>query len=50
MQTHGSGDARGLLRSLLRWRLLVVLTASVIHAGWIPVLPLDLFVALYQAI
>ena len=40
----------GLLRFLVRSRLLVALTAPVIYAGWIPFLLLDLFVSLYQAI
>jgi hypothetical protein len=40
----------GLLRFLLRSRLLVTLTAPVIYLGWIPFLLLDLFVTLYQAI
>ncbi|MDT8990635.1 hypothetical protein RQP54_07120 [Curvibacter sp. APW13] len=40
----------GTLRFLLRSRLLVVLTAPVIYAGWIPFLLMDLFVSLYQAI
>jgi len=40
----------GLLRFLIRSRLLVVLTAPVIYAGWIPFLLLDLFVTVYQAI
>lgn len=37
----------GLFRFLLRSRLLVVLTAPVIYAGWIPFLLLDAFVSLY---
>lgn len=40
----------GLFRFLLRSRLLVVLTAPVIYAGWIPFLLLDAFVSLYQAV
>ncbi|MCE1182476.1 MAG: hypothetical protein LWW81_09260 [Rhodocyclales bacterium] len=40
----------GLFRFLLRSRLLVVLTAPVIYAGWIPFLLMDLFVTLYQYI
>jgi len=40
----------GLLRFLARSRLLVVLTAPVIYAGWIPFLLMDLFVTAYQAI
>ena len=40
----------GLLRFLARSRLLVVLTAPVIYAGWVPFLLLDLFVSVYQAI
>jgi len=40
----------GLFRFLLRSRLLVMLTAPVIYAGWIPFLLMDLFVSLYQAI
>ena len=40
----------GLFRFLIRSRLLVVLTAPVIYAGWIPFLLMDLFVTLYQAI
>lgn len=40
----------GLFRFLARSRLLVLLTAPVIYAGWIPFLLLDLFVTLYQAI
>jgi hypothetical protein len=39
----------GLFRFLARSRLLVVLTAPVIYAGWIPFLLMDLFVTLYQA-
>ena len=38
----------GLLRFLVRSRLLVALTAPVIYAGWIPFLLMDLFVTLYQ--
>ncbi|MCE1241345.1 MAG: DUF4407 domain-containing protein [Azonexaceae bacterium] len=40
----------GLLRFLARSRLLVVLTAPVIYAGWVPFLLMDLFVTAYQAI
>jgi hypothetical protein len=40
----------GLFRFLVRSRLLVVLTAPIIYAGWIPFLLMDLFVTLYQAI
>lgn len=40
----------GLVRFLLRSRLLVILTAPVIYAGWIPFLLMDLFVTLYQSI
>jgi hypothetical protein len=40
----------GLLRFLIRSRILVVLTSPVIYAGWIPFLLLDLFVTVYQAI
>jgi len=40
----------GLFRFLIRSRLLVVLTAPVIYAGWIPSMLMDLFVTLYQAI
>lgn len=40
----------GLFRFLIRSRLLVVLTAPVIYAGWIPFMLMDLFVTLYQAI
>ena len=40
----------GLFRFLLRSRLLVVLSAPVIYAGWIPFLLIDLFVTTYQAI
>ncbi len=40
----------GLLRFLIRSRLLVVLTAPVIYSGWIAFLMLDLFVSIYQAI
>ncbi len=38
----------GLFRFLVRSRLLVVLTAPVIYAGWVPFLLMDLFVTLYQ--
>ena len=38
----------GLLRFLLRSRALVVLTAPVIYAGWVPFALMDLFVTLYQ--
>ncbi len=40
----------GLFRFLFRSRFLVVLTAPVIYAGWIPFLLMDLFVTLYQYI
>lgn len=40
----------GLFRFLLRSRVLVVLTAPLIYAGWIPFLLMDLFVTLYQTI
>ena len=40
----------GLFRFLIRSRLLVVLSAPVIYAGWIPFLLMDLFVSVYQAI
>lgn len=40
----------GVLRFLLKSRLLVVLTAPVIYAGWLPFLLMDVFVTLYQAI
>ncbi len=40
----------GLFRFLVRSRFLVVLTAPVIYAGWIPFLLMDLFVSLYQYI
>ena len=40
----------GLFRFVIRSRLLVILTAPVIYAGWIPFLLLDLFVTVYQAI
>lgn len=40
----------GLLRFLRTARPLVVLTAPVIYAGWIPFLLLDLFVTVYQAV
>lgn len=40
----------GLFRFLLRSRLLVMLTAPLVYAGWIPFLLLDLFVTVYQAI
>ena len=38
----------GLLRYLVRSRALVVLTAPVIYAGWVPFALMDLFVTLYQ--
>lgn len=40
----------GLLRFLVRSRLMVVLTAPVIYLGWIPFVLMDVFVTLYQAI
>jgi hypothetical protein len=38
----------GLVRFLIRSRLLVILTAPVIYAGWVPFLLMDLFVTVYQ--
>ena len=40
----------GLLRFVARARPLVLLSAPVIYAGWIPFLLLDLFVTVYQAV
>ena len=40
----------GLLRFLVRSRLLVALSAPVIYLGWIPFLLMDLFVTVYQAV
>lgn len=40
----------GLFCFLRRSRLLVVLSAPVIYAGWLPFLLMDLFVTLYQAV
>ena len=40
----------GLFRFLIRSRLLVVLSAPVIYAGWLPFMLMDLFVTLYQAV
>ncbi len=40
----------GLFRFLIRSRFLVILTAPVIYACWVPFLLLDLFVSVYQAI
>ena len=40
----------GLFRFLVRSNFLVVLTAPVIYAGWVPFLLMDLFVTVYQAI
>lgn len=40
----------GLFRFLIRSRLLVILSAPVIYAGWVPFLLMDLFVSVYQAI
>ena len=40
----------GLFRFLIRSRLLVILSAPVIYAGWIPFLLLDLFVSIYQSV
>lgn len=40
----------GLFRFLIRSRLLVVLSAPVIYAGWLPFMLMDLFVSVYQAI
>lgn len=40
----------GLFRFLIRSRILVLLSAPVIYAGWIPFLLIDLFVTLYQRI
>jgi hypothetical protein len=39
-----------LLRFIVRANPLVVLTAPVIYAGWVPFLLMDLFVSLYQAV
>ncbi|MBU3696290.1 hypothetical protein [Dechloromonas sp.] len=40
----------GLFRFLIRSRLLVILSAPVIYAGWIPFILMDLFVTVYQGI
>ena len=40
----------GLFRFLIRSRLLVLLSAPVIYAGWIPFLLMDFFVTIYQNI
>ena len=40
----------GLFRFLIRSRLLVILSAPVIYAGWIPFILMDLFVTVYQSI
>lgn len=40
----------GLFRFLIRSRLLVILTAPVIYAGWIPFLLMDFFVSVFQAV
>lgn len=40
----------GLFRFLIRSRLLVILSAPVIYAGWIPFMLMDLFVTVYQGI
>ncbi len=40
----------GLFRFLIRSNVLIVLTAPVIYAGWVPFLLMDLFVTVYQAI
>ena len=40
----------GLFRFLIRSRLLVILSAPVIYAGWIPFLLMDLFVSIYQLV
>ncbi len=40
----------GLLRFVARARPLVLLSAPLIYAGWIPFLLLDLFVSVYQAV
>ena len=40
----------GLFRFLIRSRLLVILSAPVIYAGWIPFILMDLFVTVYQMI
>lgn len=40
----------GLLRFLIRSRLLVVISAPVIYIGWIPFLMMDLFVTVYQSV
>ncbi len=40
----------GLLRFLIRSRLLVVISAPVIYIGWIPFLMMDLVVTVYQSV
>ena len=40
----------GLFRFLIRSRLLVILSAPVIYAGWIPFLLMDFFVTIYQSV
>ena len=40
----------GLFCFLIRSRLLVILSAPVIYAGWIPFILMDLFVTVYQSI
>jgi hypothetical protein len=40
----------GLLRFVVRAQPLVLLTAPVIYAGWVPFLLMDLFVTVYQAV
>lgn len=40
----------GLLRFIFRARPLVLLSAPIIYAGWVPFLLIDLFVSLYQAV
>jgi len=40
----------GLFRFLIRSRLLVILSAPVIYAGWVPFILMDLFVTVYQSI
>ena len=40
----------GLFRFLIRSRLLVIFSAPVIYAGWIPFILMDLFVTVYQSI
>lgn len=40
----------GLFRFLIRSRVLVLLSAPLVYAGWLPFLLLDLFVTVYQAV